>query len=214
MNYNLHPIFVHFPVALLFLYSIIKILPFKKWFPRVAWRDIERILLFVGVLGAFAALATGSIAEHLVHPDRQLVNAHSTFAEIATWLYGALLVGEIAAIINKKQYKYTKGWQFISSVLYFLERIFCNPVLSGIIALVTLIAISIAGLLGGAVVYGTTADPFDAFVATEPCHLSAGIVPDFGSQFFGKSFFGGSSLRALQVFCNVSVLEAKLVKAF
>ena len=158
MTYNLHPIFVHFPIALLFLYSIIKILPFKKWFPSVAWRDIERVLLFVGILGACAALLTGDTAEHLVHPNRQLVDAHSTFAEVATWLYAALLVGEISAIINAKQY--IKNSQSISSVLRFVERVFCNPLLSGIIAFIALVAISLAGLLGGVMAYGLTADPF------------------------------------------------------
>ena len=104
--YNIHPLLVHFPIALLFLYSVIKILPFKRWFPKIAWRDIERVLLLVGVLGAFAALATGDTAEHLVHPNRQLVDAHSTFGAVATWIYGALLVGEFAAVINAQNYHF------------------------------------------------------------------------------------------------------------
>jgi len=160
MTYNIHPLFVHFPIALLFLYSIIKILPFKKWFPKVAWRDIERVLLLIGVLGAFAALATGDTAEHLIHPNRQLVNAHSNFGEIATWIYGGLLVGEIAAVINAQKYTYRKSWKFISSILTFLENVFCNRIFSGILAFAGFIAISITGLLGGAIAYGTTADPF------------------------------------------------------
>jgi hypothetical protein len=146
----------------LFLYSIIKILPLKKWFPSVAWRDIERVLLVFGVLGAFAALATGDTAEHLIHPNRQLVNTHSTFGEIATLLYGTLLVGEISAVINAKQY--IKNSPSISLASRFLERVFCNPLLSGIIAFVALAAITITGLLGGIIVYGVTADPFASVV--------------------------------------------------
>jgi uncharacterized membrane protein len=160
MTYNLHPLFVHFPIALLFLYSIIKILPLKKWFPSVAWRDIERVLLVVGLLGACAALLTGDTAEHLVRPNRQLVDAHSTFGALATWIYGALLAGEIAAVINTKRYIYGKGWQFVSSILRFLEQVLCNPLLSGILAFIGLIAISVTGLLGGTIAYGLTADPF------------------------------------------------------
>ena len=91
MTYNIHPIIVHFPIALLFLYSIIKILPLNKWLPKVAWRDIERVLLVFGVLGAFVALATGQIARHLIQPNRDLIHAHSNFASISTWLYGLLL---------------------------------------------------------------------------------------------------------------------------
>ena len=60
MTYNIHPLFVHFPIAFLFIYSLIKIVPVKKWLPKVSWKDIERVLLVVGVLGAFAALSSRS----------------------------------------------------------------------------------------------------------------------------------------------------------
>lgn len=144
---------------MLFVYSIVKILPLKKWFPSVAWRDIERVLLVVGVLGAFAALATGDTAEHLVHPNRQLVDAHSTFAGLSTFIYGALLAGELAAIINAKNYVYGKSWEWVSAILQFIENILCNPVFSVILAIAGFIAISITGMLGGVIAYGLTADP-------------------------------------------------------
>lgn len=150
MSYNIHPIFVHFPIAMLFLYSIIKVLPFKKWFPAVAWRQIERALLVVGVLGAFAALATGDTAEHLLQPrpNRQLVEMHSTFGALATWIYGALLLGEIAAMSKIK-----------NSFVLFVERVLCNPFFSGVLAALGFIAIAITGMLGGVIAYGLTADP-------------------------------------------------------
>ena len=157
MTYNIHPIFVHFPIALLFLYSLIKIIPFKKWFPNVKWRDIERVLLLVGVLGAFVALGTGGSAAHLAHANRQLVRMHSMFASMATWLYVILLAGEISAYINEKQY-FTK-FKFISTILIYIEKIFCSPLVSITIALLALVAISLTGLLGGTIVYGVSADP-------------------------------------------------------
>ncbi|MEN9614123.1 MAG: hypothetical protein RLZZ347_430 [Candidatus Parcubacteria bacterium] len=163
MQYNLHPIFVHFPIALLFVYSIIKILPFQKWFPKVSWKHIERALLVVGVGGAFLALATGDTAERLAHANRQLVNAHSTFAGVATWLYGALLLGEILSVYNPKIFlKITSA--SLQKVLSALERFLTRPLFSRVIAFVALVAISITGLLGGVIVYGTTADPIAGFV--------------------------------------------------
>lgn len=164
MAYNLHPILVHFPVAMLFVYSVVKVLPLKKWFPSVGWRDIQRVLLLVGVLGAFAALATGDTAEHLVHPARALVDAHSNFATIATFIYGALLVGEIAAVINAQKYVYGTNWQWLAVILQFLETVLCNPIFSGILAVLGFIAISITGLLGGTIAYGLSADPVAPFV--------------------------------------------------
>ncbi len=150
MTYNLHPLFVHFPIALLFIYSIIKILPMQRFLPRVAWKDVERILLVIGVLSAFIALSTGETAEHLVRPDHKLVETHSTFATISTWLYAALLIGEIASFLATK---------INNPIIVFLKKLLTNEWLSKIIAILALASIAITGLLGGIMVYGTSADP-------------------------------------------------------
>ena len=157
--YNIHPIFVHFPIALLFVYSIIKIVPFKKWFPSFAWRDIERAFLTVGVLGAFAALATGDAAEHLIHPSRQLVEMHSTFGALSAWIYGALLVGEIAAFLNEKKYAWMTSSNMISKFVSLIEKILCDRAFVIFLAFAGFIAISVTGMLGGVLAYGVTADP-------------------------------------------------------
>ena len=100
MTYNIHPILVHFPIALLFLYSIIKILPLKKWFPKVSWKHIELVLLVSGFVGALLANATGEVAENLVRPDHKLVETHAFMALTATWMYGLLLAGELLSWIH------------------------------------------------------------------------------------------------------------------
>ncbi len=163
MQYNLHPLFVHFPIALLFVYSIIKILPVSRWFPKVAWKDIERALLVFGVLGAFAALATGDAAEHAMSPDRKLVNMHSTFAGLATFLYGALLAGEFLAVVNPLVL--TKiNITVVTKLFTELEKLLTNKVFSKLLAFCALIAITVTGLLGGVMVYGASADPLAGFV--------------------------------------------------
>ena len=157
MTYNIHPIFVHFPIALLFIYSLIKIFPFKKWFPNVSWKHIEILLLVVGVLGAFAADYTGSIAKHLLTPppNRQLVQMHALFAEISSVIYGALFTPWINTKLKLVQ---------INSFLLFIQNILISPLVSTVLAILGLVAISITGLLGGAIVYGISADPFAAIV--------------------------------------------------
>lgn len=159
MTYDLHPIFVHFPIALLVIYSIIEILPLSKWFPRVAWKDIARVLLVVGLLGGFAALATGDTAEHLSRPNRQLVNMHSLFAGTSIWLYAALLIGEIAAYVSTKAAWLTKLGKTGTAIILFIKRFLSEGLISKSIVLLALIAISVTGLLGGVMVYGVTADP-------------------------------------------------------
>ncbi len=155
MTYNIHPLFVHFPIALLCIYSIIKVLPMQRWLPRIAWKDIERILLAVGVLTAFIALSTGETAEDLIRPDHNLVETHSTFATISTWLYAAILIGEIASFLVVK---------FNNPLLVFIKRILANEWFSKILAVIALVCLAITGLLGGVMVYGTSADPFAGII--------------------------------------------------
>jgi uncharacterized membrane protein len=167
MTYNIHPIFVHFPVAFLLLYSFIKIMPFYKWFPKVSWKQIQIVLLVAGVIGAFVANSTGEIAEHLANPNHDLVEMHATFASISTWVYGLLLIGELLALLNLKiipQISEKIGVPKMASFLMFIQKILTNRTLSIILALVGLVAISVTGLLGGVMVYGTTADPIAPFV--------------------------------------------------
>lgn len=60
---NLHPIFVHFPIAFLTLYSIVVILPFEKYFSKFDWSLVRKVVLIAGVLGAFASIATGEMGQ-------------------------------------------------------------------------------------------------------------------------------------------------------
>ena len=164
MTYNIHPIFVHFPIALLCVYSLVKILPVAKWFPKISWKDIERFLLVFGVLGAFVALTTGDSAEHIARPNHQLVEMHSTFAGIATWLYGALLAGEIAYVFNRMQLKENSFFLKLRKLGALLEKILCDTFISKSLAVLALVAIVVTGLLGGVMVYGPNADPMAGLV--------------------------------------------------
>ena len=160
MTYNIHPIFVHFPIALLFIYSIIKILPFKKWLPKIAWDDICFVVLIVGVLGAFMALSTGDTAEHLSKANHHLINIHATFASISTWLYVALLLGEISHFFNQSKLAEKVSLLKFKKVTAFCEKLFYGKLFSKIVSLVALLFITLTGMLGGIIVYGVSADPF------------------------------------------------------
>ncbi len=167
MTYNLHPLFVHFPIALLVVYSFIKILPLAKYFPQVAWRQIERLLLVVGLAGASVALITGETAEHLVQPSRQLVEMHSTFADISVALYCILLAGELLAFIISKYPSIQSAAQSataFSKTLSKLSNLLNNKIFGATIAFLALGAITVTGILGGVMVYGTSADPFAATI--------------------------------------------------
>ncbi len=159
MTYNIHPLFVHFPIALLFIYSIIKVLPLEKWLPSISWKHIERALLVFGTLGAFAALTTGEIAEQISKPNHQLVEMHSAFANISTWIYAALLLGEILTVIKDRLAVKLETVVYVKKIIILVQKILTNEILSVTLAFLGLVAISVTGLLGGVMVYGTSADP-------------------------------------------------------
>ena len=163
MTYNIHPLFVHFPIAFLLLYSLIRILPFERLVPSLSWRHIRQILLLAGVLGAFLSNTTGEIAEHLVRPEEALVEMHAFFALASTWIYGLLLGGEILFILNPYlSKKFPLG--SIATLLLKIENLLTNRTLTLILALLGVVAISLTGLLGGVMVYGTSADPLAPFI--------------------------------------------------
>jgi len=163
MIYNIHPLFVHFPIALLLVYSAIKILPLTKYLPGVAWKHIERALLVFGVLGAFASMSTGEIAEHLVKPNQNLVETHAAFASASTWIYAILLLGEVLLVLHTYILSKITNAQVLK-IIDFVEKITTNSTLSKVLAFVGIITISITGLLGGVMVYGVTADPLAPIV--------------------------------------------------
>ncbi len=163
MIYNIHPIFVHFPIAFLFVYSLIKILPLQKWLPFVAWKQIERAFLFFGVIGAFVALSTGETAEHITHPNRDLVEMHAFFANMATFIYLIILIGETLSVAMSFIILKIKSVQIIKVVTFFKDFL-THSIISVTLAILGLFSISITGLLGGVMVYGTTADPFAKIV--------------------------------------------------
>jgi len=162
--YNLHPIFVHFPIALLFVYSIIKLLPFQKWFPNVAWRDIERLLLVVGLGGAYLSLSTGEQAADLTRPNESLVEAHEFFANFSTRMYLLLLIGEVASYLNNKNYNFISKINFVPKLLIWIEKILTNSNLVKILVLLGFVSLFLTGVLGGVLVYGVTADPLAPFI--------------------------------------------------
>lgn len=158
MTYNIHPLFVHFPIAFLLLYSLIRILPFERLVPSLSWRHIQQVLLLAGVLGAFLSNTTGELAEHLVRPEEALVEMHAFFALASTWIYGLLLGGEILFTLNPYlSKKFPLGG--LATLLIKIENLLTNRTLTLVLAIVGVVAISLTGLLGGVMVYGTSADP-------------------------------------------------------
>lgn len=154
---------MHFPIALLTLYSVLAVLPFRKWFPNVNWRDILFVLLAAGFFGAYLSTATGETAEHLVRVDSNVLHAHTFFAAMSMWTYGLLFLGEALRVLDAK----IKRLGFISFLFPILDKvknILQNKGVMFLLAALGFVAMLLTGLLGGVMVHGATADPLAPIV--------------------------------------------------
>lgn len=171
---NIHPLFVHFPIGLLVVYSILEICAyFSPSLRRQTWvSPVKVFLLFMGALSALLALATGGIAGDLiegVNPRAFILEVHEPFAVTTTILYLVLSAAYLVRIFD------TKGWgsriastnKFLASVWNFKKH-FCSLVLDTwllpLLALLAFTGLFVTGALGAAVVYGPDTDPFVSFV--------------------------------------------------
>lgn len=166
---NIHPAFVHFPIALLLMYALFEIIRFTKRGKTPYFFHIKAILVIVGTLTAFLTLQTGDMAEESFKRSalRSLIHTHSSFATASTWIFTIIAFVYIIAWF-KESPLYQKvlgsaiGKQWAQLERYSLE-ILQSPLIP-LLAVLGLITMTITGALGGAIVYGPDVDPIVNFV--------------------------------------------------
>ncbi|KAF0152051.1 MAG: hypothetical protein FD143_1419 [Ignavibacteria bacterium] len=137
---NLHPIVVHFPIAVFVLYSLSEITALilkKDWLGK-----ITIALLGIGVVSSIFGALTGSQAYTIIKPvlnsKEAVVEAtiikHEQFATITLWYFLFLLILKTYLLIQKKQ---SQNWKIV----------FC------ILSLVGIYFVYETSLLGGKLVY-------------------------------------------------------------
>ncbi len=137
---QLHPQIVHFPIALLIVYALLEIIGsiFKKDF----FSKAAHLILFLGVLGAFAAVLTGNSAEDAARAlskagasiPLKAIAEHSDYANFVIWFFAGLLVLRTYFVLKKK---------FIGAIKYLFV----------ILAIIGTFFVYRTGYLGGKLVY-------------------------------------------------------------
>ncbi len=111
---SLHPKIIHFPIVLFIIYTLFEFLGAvtkKDFFSKSA-----HLLLFLGVLGAIAAVLTGNQAADVASSwEKQgaiiqfhAISEHEDLANITLWFFAALLVLRTATVLKKKFTGYVK----------------------------------------------------------------------------------------------------------
>lgn len=173
---NLHPLFVHFPIALLLVYSFFELLRFKKLMAQPYWFYVKGLFLMLGGLGALAATFTGDMARHAVRDGdftpavtnfNQVVSAHENFAHLSVVIFGLLAAGYFFLWFERAGFASVAqklGLSGLWKILVGYGHIFVETPLVIFMALAGLVCITLTGGLGGIMVYGPSADPFFGMV--------------------------------------------------
>lgn len=153
---NIHPLIVHFPLALLVVYAILEI----SWIFRRGRSDrlqfTKLILLVFGALGARAALQTGEIAAQISGFQgqyHQIVELHEWFANTSTNIFVWLLVGYLVLFFGPKIPS-----PVLQKLLHIVQKLQSRYVFV-CAAVLGMACLMVTGALGGSLVYGIDADP-------------------------------------------------------
>ncbi|RJP60933.1 MAG: DUF2231 domain-containing protein [Ignavibacteriales bacterium] len=102
---ELHPQIVHFPIAILILYSVLEIIGIL--FNNEFLQKTSFLLLVIGVVSAVGAVLTGNQAAEFAKlnsdlPIATLIEDHETYATITLWYYFAILILRTYLTLKKK----------------------------------------------------------------------------------------------------------------
>lgn len=169
---NVHPLFVHFPLALLALYVVAECLRFRSLIKRLDWFYIKTTLLFTGFLGMIAAILTGDFGKNLYPTMRAIIDTHENFAHITLGVFGFISLIYLPQVIEGiwgRHIQTSSKARMWKSVLN-ADKEFYKPTILMPLALLGFMVLVITGGLGGSIVYGVTSDPFIEFIVQHFVH--------------------------------------------
>lgn len=154
---DLHPILVHFPIALLTIYALFEICSFPRLLRLPYWWTLKAVFVILGSLTSMVAYFTGSlISKKDLGTLRPLVEMHSAFATGTALVFGMVALSYLFVLLKKEN--------ILDGVHARMAERLQKPHILIPLAMIGLLLVTITGALGGAIVYGPDADPIVSFI--------------------------------------------------
>ncbi|MDO8470283.1 MAG: hypothetical protein Q7S84_04720 [bacterium] len=175
---NLHPIVVHFPVALLTVYALFELIRFRKLAAQSWWFPMKAVLVMVGGVGALAARQTGELIENEFQRGGvmgRVLEAHQLAANATIAVFGTIAAAYLVTWVLRSAWGVparpdesgrsggriaaSPVWgataRFVGAIAWFIMR----PPVIVVGALFGLFLVTVTGGLGGILAYGPDVDP-------------------------------------------------------
>lgn len=168
---TIHPLFVHFPIALLSVYSLFEVFRLKRLTAKDSWFYIKAVLVILGAVSAIVTLQTGEFDAESTRSYRgnPIFQAHKSAASVTTGIFLAIAACYVILWIVRE------GWhekffaklmisegspiRKLFNLVYKIAEVLVGSPLAILFALAGFALLSLTGALGGLLVYGPEADP-------------------------------------------------------
>ena len=162
---NIHPLIVHFPIALLTAYVFLELI--RRFTKQPYWFHVRAFLVIAGSIGAFLSLQTGELAkEAFGNGMHNVLQMHEQVARICTFLFAILSVAYGYRWLKETAFfgRVTATSRVVFSKIDTIERFLLDSFVTYILAVVGFSLLGLVGALGGILVYGPNMDPVTQIV--------------------------------------------------